>query len=65
MTGAMEALADGETMAAMGQMGQLEFGQTDTIGIHQPPLAGFAVSKWTLGVAGQMQLGPLLWLWHC
>jgi hypothetical protein len=23
---------------------------TDDIGVHQPPLAGFAVSKWTLGV---------------
>ena len=59
MTGAMEALADGETMAAMGQMGQLEFGQTDTIGIHQPPLAGFAVSKWTLGVAVNFRYRPL------
>ena len=59
MTGAIEALADGETMAAMGQMGQLEFGQTDTIGIHQPPLAGFAVSKWTLGVAVNFRYRPL------
>ena len=50
---------EGETMAAMGQMGQLEFGQTDNIGIHQPPLAGFAVSKWTLGVAVNFRYRPL------
>ncbi|MEP2531151.1 transporter substrate-binding domain-containing protein [Shimia sp.] len=59
MAAAMSALAAGETMAAMGQLGQLEYGKTDTIEIHQPPLAGFAVSKWTLGVAVNFRYRPL------
>ena len=50
MDQAMQALARGEVMAAMGPLGQLEAGMTDDIGVHQPPLAGFAVSEWTLGV---------------
>jgi ABC-type amino acid transport substrate-binding protein len=59
MTQAMAALASRETKAAMGQLGQLEYGQTDSIGIHQPPLAGFAVSTWTLGVAVSFLYRPL------
>lgn len=51
---AMDALARGETMAAMGPLAQLEAGWTDGISIHQPPLAGFAVSRWTVGVAVHM-----------
>ena len=35
----------------MGPLGQLEHGVTERLAIHQPPLAGFAVSRWTLGVA--------------
>lgn len=51
---AMEALRLGETMAAMGPLAQLEAGDDETIGIHRPPLAGFAVSKWTVGVGVHM-----------
>lgn len=49
MADAMQALADGEVMAAMGPLAQLEHGAGDGIAIHQPPLPGFAKSKWTLG----------------
>lgn len=56
---AMEALDQGEVMAVMGPLAALEFGQTDKIGIHQPPLAGFAVSQWTLGVAINFRYRPL------
>ncbi len=48
---AMTALAEGRTMAAMGSRAQLEFGLTGDLDIHSPPLPGFAVSKWTSGVA--------------
>jgi polar amino acid transport system substrate-binding protein len=59
MTAAMDALARGETMAAMGPLAQLEAGRTDGIAIHQPPLAGFAVSHWTVGVAVHMRYRAL------
>jgi len=59
MLSAMEALYAGETKAAMGPLGQLEFKLRDTAAIHQPPLAGFAVSKWTLGVAVNFSYRPL------
>ncbi len=49
MQAAMEALNAGEVMAAMGPMAQLEFGAGEGVAIHQPPLPGFAKSKWTLG----------------
>ncbi|WP_171241343.1 ABC transporter substrate-binding protein [Ruegeria sp. HKCCA5491] len=48
---AMEALAAGETMAAMGPRAQLEAGLTPELDVHTPPLPGFAVSTWTSGVA--------------
>lgn len=48
---AMAALGRGETMAAMGPRGQLEYARTGAIRIHQPPLAGFALGRWTLGLA--------------
>ncbi|MBU2962529.1 transporter substrate-binding domain-containing protein [Citreicella sp. C3M06] len=48
---AMQALSAGETMAAMGPLAQLEYGLGAGAAIHQPPLAGFAVSHWTVGVA--------------
>ncbi|NVO22706.1 amino acid ABC transporter substrate-binding protein [Donghicola sp. C2-DW-16] len=50
MEKAMDALENHEVKASMGPLAQLEYGATDAIGIHQPSLAGFAVSKWTLGV---------------
>lgn len=49
MQAAMQALNDGEVMAAMGPLAQLEFSVGEGIAIHQPPLPGFAKSKWTLG----------------
>ena len=51
MQDAMQALAAGETMAAMGPKGQLEYGLTDDLAVHTPPLPGFAVGNWTSGVA--------------
>lgn len=59
MTEAMEALALGETMAAMGPRSQLDHSLTDEIGVHEPPLAGFAVSKWTVGVGVNFRYRPL------
>lgn len=59
MTDAMVALNAGETMAAMGPKAQLEYGLTDKTAVHQPPLAGFAVSEWTLGVAIHFAYRPL------
>ncbi len=59
MADAMDALNNGEVMAAMGPLSQLEFGLSDSSGVHQPPLAGFAVSKWTLGVAVNFRYRPL------
>ncbi|WP_232824938.1 substrate-binding periplasmic protein [Primorskyibacter marinus] len=59
MAAAMQALAEGEVMAAMGPLGQLEFGRTDAVAIHQPPLAGFAVSQWTLGIGLHFAYRPL------
>ncbi|TDT77379.1 amino acid ABC transporter substrate-binding protein (PAAT family) [Litoreibacter halocynthiae] len=56
---AMEALVGGQTKAAMGPLAQLEFGLNDSTAVHQPPLAGFAVSKWTLGVAVNFRYRPL------
>jgi len=55
----MAALAAGEVMAAMGPRGQLEFGLTDRSAVHQPPLPGFAVGKWTLGLAVNFRYRPL------
>lgn len=59
MTDVMDALKQGETKAAMGPLGQLEYGLDDGTAIHQPPLAGFAVSEWTLGVAVNFSYRPL------
>ncbi|WP_298864631.1 transporter substrate-binding domain-containing protein [uncultured Sulfitobacter sp.] len=59
MTQAMAALNAGETKAAMGPLGQLEYGLDDGSDVHQPPLAGFAVSNWTLGVAVNFSYRPL------
>lgn len=59
MQEAMTALATHQTMSAMGPLGQLEFGLTDATAVHQPPLAGFAVSKWTLGVGINFRFRPL------
>lgn len=51
MKAAMAALAAGEVMAAMGPQAQLEAGLTPDLAVHTPPLPGFAVGQWTVGVA--------------
>lgn len=51
MAQAMEALAAGETMAAMGPRAQLQFGAAEGVAVHQPPLPGFARARWTVGIA--------------
>ncbi|MEL7092293.1 MAG: transporter substrate-binding domain-containing protein [Pseudomonadota bacterium] len=56
---AMDALNAGEVKAVMGPRGELEYGLSDTSDVHQPPLAGFAVSAWTLGVAVNFRYRPL------
>jgi ABC-type amino acid transport substrate-binding protein len=48
---AMAALAAGETMAAIGPRGQLEWQLPDGLAVHKPLMPGFAVGRWTLGVA--------------
>lgn len=48
---AMGALAAGDVMAVMGPRGQLEHEMTEAMGLHQPPLPGFAKGSWTIGVA--------------
>ncbi|MGH1368009.1 MAG: substrate-binding periplasmic protein [Maritimibacter sp.] len=59
MQDAMQGLSEGATMAAMGPLAQLEFGAADGIGIHTPPLPGFAVGKWTIGVGVHFAYRPL------
>lgn len=56
---AMAALASGETGAAMGPLSQLEHGLTDDLAVHAPPMPGFSVSNWTLGVAVHFAYRPL------
>lgn len=56
---AMAALDAAQVMAVMGPLAALEHGLTDATDLHQPPLAGFAVSKWTLGVAVNFRYRPL------
>jgi ABC-type amino acid transport substrate-binding protein len=48
---AMTALASGETMAAIGPRGQLEWRLPDELAVHKPLMPGFSVGRWTLGVA--------------
>ena len=55
----MEALAAGEVDAAMGPRGQLEWGLRDGLDLHEPPLAGLARGRWTLGVALHFAYRPL------
>lgn len=56
---AMAALDAGEVKAVMGPLAELEYGLTENTAAHQPPLAGFAVSRWTLGVAVNFRYRPL------
>jgi ABC-type amino acid transport substrate-binding protein len=48
---AMEALAAGEVMAAMGPESILEAGVTPDLAVHHPPLPGFSIGTWTVGTA--------------
>lgn len=59
MAAAMTALALGETKAAMGPRAQLEHGLTADLAVHEPPLPGFAVGRWTLGVGVNFRYRPL------
>lgn len=56
---AMAALARGEVKAVMGPLGQLQYGQTKGVEIFEPPLPGFALSHWTLGVGIHTSHRPL------
>jgi ABC-type amino acid transport substrate-binding protein len=51
---AMDGLRAGDVRAVMGARGQLEWGATDAIAVHTPPLPGLAVGEWTIGVAVRM-----------
>ncbi len=59
MDAVMAALAAGEVMAAMGPRSQLDHGLTEGLGVHEPPLAGFAISKWTIGLGVNFRYRPL------
>lgn len=59
MQGAMEALAQGEVMAAMGPLAQLEHSAGEGVGVHLPPLPGLARGTWTLGVGVNFRYRPL------
>lgn len=59
MADAMAALAAGEVKAAMGPRAQLDFGLTEALGVHQPPLPGFSVGNWTVGVGVNFRYRPL------
>ncbi|WP_082135307.1 ABC transporter substrate-binding protein [Puniceibacterium sp. IMCC21224] len=59
MQDAMAALSSGAVMAAMGPKAQLEYGLAPSLAVHQPPLAGFARSKWLIGVALHFGYKPL------
>ncbi|MEO1067103.1 MAG: transporter substrate-binding domain-containing protein [Pseudomonadota bacterium] len=56
---AMKALASGAVPAAMGPRSELEYGLTDKSAVHEPPLPGFAKSKWTIGLAVNFRYRPL------
>ena len=56
---AMAALASGRIKAVMGPKAELEFGANKEIGIHQPPMPGFATGRWTVGVAVNFHYRPL------
>lgn len=51
MAEGMAALRAGEVMAAMGPRAQLEFGADEGVAVHVPPLPGFALSRWQVGLA--------------
>ncbi len=58
-TSAMAALKNGEIMAVMGPLSQLEHDLSEGMAVHTPPFPGLAKSKWTLGVAVRHNWRPL------
>lgn len=48
---AMAALQAAKVKAVMGPRSQLVHGLNKDLAVHQPPLPGLAIGKWTLGVA--------------
>lgn len=48
---AMAALDAGEVMAVMGPLSELEFAAGAGARVHTPPMPGFTVGTWTLGLA--------------
>ncbi|SDD19341.1 substrate-binding periplasmic protein [Ruegeria marina] len=59
MQAAMAGLTQGDTMAAMGPLAQLEHGVEAGVAVHTPPLPGFSVGKWTIGLAVHFSHRPL------
>ncbi|MEM8572128.1 MAG: transporter substrate-binding domain-containing protein [Pseudomonadota bacterium] len=59
MDEAMEALASGEVMAVMGPRSQIDHGLGEGLGVHEPPLAGFSISEWTVGLGVNFRYRPL------
>ena len=49
----MTGLAVGQVLAVMGPKVQLEYGLTEALDIHSPPLPAFSVGTWTIGAAIQ------------
>jgi ABC-type amino acid transport substrate-binding protein len=56
---AMAALAAGEIKAVVGAKAELEHGLTPELDVHSPPMPGFALGEWTLGVAVNFRYRPL------
>jgi ABC-type amino acid transport substrate-binding protein len=51
MAEGMAALRAGAVMAAMGPRSQLEYGADAGVAVHVPPLPGFSLSRWPVGLA--------------
>ena len=56
---AMAALAAGDVVAVVGPRAQLDYSLADGLGVHEPPLPGLAVGKWTIGTAIRHNYRPL------
>lgn len=56
---AMKGLVAGEVMAVMGPRSQLDAGLEAGTAVHSPPLPGFSVGTWTLGIAVNFRYRPL------
>lgn len=56
---AMALLADGAVKAVMAPRAQLEHSLVAGQAVHEPPLLGFASSRWTIGLAVNFRYRPL------